>query len=89
MIATAAGPHSVVAVYTPPPRTTTYHGSTSALVTFTEAAPACNSCTDVQTIDGTVPAGTLAISTPYTPANPLNLGTIVIDSSPLSGDCHE
>lgn len=75
----AAGPHSVVAVYTPPSGSTTYQGSTSAPVTFTEAPPACNSCSDMQTIEGTVPAGTLAISTPYTPTNPLNLGTLALD----------
>jgi hypothetical protein len=71
---TSAGAHSVVAVYSGD--NTTYAGSTSAPVTFTEQAPACTTCNDVQTIEGTVPAGTISISTPYTPTNPLNLGTL-------------
>jgi hypothetical protein len=75
----SAGAHSVVAVYSGD--TTTYAGSTSSPVTFTEQAPACTTCNDVQTIEGTVPAGTISISTPYTPANPLNLGTLQLTPS--------
>jgi len=73
----SAGAHSVVATYS---GTTSgspeFAGSSSAPQTFTETAPACTTCNDVQTIEGTVPAGTISISTPYTPANPLNLGTL-------------
>jgi hypothetical protein len=56
-------------------------GSSSPAVTFTEAAPACTTCNDPQTITGTIPAGTISISTPYTPANPLNLGTLALTPS--------
>jgi hypothetical protein len=71
----AAGAHSVLATYNPPAGLP-WSGSSSAPVTFTETAPACASCNDLQTVEGTVPAGTLAISTPYTPSNPLNFGTL-------------
>ncbi|HEX9033865.1 MAG TPA: hypothetical protein VF834_18655, partial [Streptosporangiaceae bacterium] len=72
---TSAGAHSVVATFSPASGATVA-GSSSAPVTFTEQAPACTTCNDVQTITGTIPAGTISISTPYTPANPLNLGTL-------------
>ncbi|HUB37386.1 MAG TPA: hypothetical protein VMA72_00895 [Streptosporangiaceae bacterium] len=76
---TSAGDHSVVATYS---GTTSgspeFAGSSSAPQTFAETAPACTTCNDVQTITGTVPAGTISISTPYTPANPLNLGTLAL-----------
>jgi hypothetical protein len=72
---TAAGSHSVVATYSGDAST---DGSSSSPVTFTEQAPACTTCNDAQTIEGTVPAGTISISTPYTPSNPLNLGTLAL-----------
>jgi hypothetical protein len=77
---TSAGNHSVVATYS---GTTSgspeFATSSSAPQTFAETAPACTTCNDVQTITGTVPAGTISISTPYTPANPLNLGTLALN----------
>jgi hypothetical protein len=76
----SAGAHSVVATFVPASGATVA-GSSSAAVTFTETAPACTTCNDVQTITGTIPAGTIAISTPYTPANPLNLGTLALTPS--------
>jgi len=75
-----AGDHSVVATYTPTANSQ-WSGSSSAPVTFTETAAACTTCTDVQTIEGTVPAGTLAVYTPYTAANPLNLGTLALNGN--------
>jgi hypothetical protein len=75
----AAGSYSVYAVYTPPAGNTEYDGSQSSPVTFSETAPSCTTCTDVQTIEGTIPEGTLAIYTPYTATNPLNLGTLALN----------
>jgi hypothetical protein len=76
----AAGAHSVVATYNPP-NGSQWATSSSSPVTFTETAPTCTTCTDVQTIEGTVPAGTLAVYTPYTPSNPLNLGTLALNAT--------
>jgi len=76
---TSAGGHSVVATYSG--NATQFAGSSSAPVTFTETAPACTTCNDTQTIEGTVPAGTISISTPYTATNPLNLGTLALNSA--------
>jgi hypothetical protein len=74
----SAGSHSVVATFVPASGATVA-GSSSAPVAFTEQAPACTTCTDVQTITATVPAGTISISTPYTATNPLNLGTMQLN----------
>jgi hypothetical protein len=76
---TAAGSHSVVADYSG--NSTLYAPSSSAPVTFTESAPACTTCNTAATIEGTVPAGTLSISTPFTATNPLNLGTLALNSN--------
>ena len=75
---TSAGTHSVVATFA---GNTTQAGSSSAPVAFAETAPACTTCNDTQTIEGTVPAGTISISTPYTPTNPLNLGTLALNAA--------
>ena len=78
----SAGSHSVVATYSGTTSgTPQFAGSSSSPVTFTEAAPACTTCSTTATIEGTVPAGTLSISTPYTATNPLNLGTLALNSS--------
>jgi hypothetical protein len=75
------GPHSVIATFTPSD-TTHWTSSTSPPVNFTLGASACATlCPDVQSIVGTIPAGTLNITTPYTPGNPLNLGTLALTSS--------
>jgi hypothetical protein len=83
----AAGGHSIVAVFTPT-STATYEPSSSAPQAFDLQAPltgACSQtgsqCTAVSSIEATIPVGTLVISTPYTPANPLNLGTMALNSS--------
>jgi hypothetical protein len=75
----SAGAHSVVATFVPASGATVA-GSSSAPVTFTETPPACTTCNNVATIEGTVPAGTLAISTPFTTTNPLNLGTLQLNA---------
>jgi hypothetical protein len=75
---TAAGSHSVVATFA---GNSTQASSSSSAVTFTESAPACTTCNTTATIEGTVPAGTLSISTPYTATNPLNLGTLALNSA--------
>jgi Bacterial Ig-like domain (group 3) len=83
----ADGSHSVVAVFTPDTTSAaTYNGSSSAPQAFTtvKAGGTCvqtgSTCTDTQTITGTVPAGTLVISTPYTATNPLNVGTLALNT---------
>jgi hypothetical protein len=82
----AQGAHSVTAVYTPTAGTL-LAGSTGGPVTFTDTAPACPNgeastlCTDQQTVEATVAAGTITITTPYSPSNPLNLGTLQLNSS--------
>lgn len=82
----AAGAHPVTATFVPADATN-FQGSTSATVTATydsNQPPTCtadangqgnSSCRDPQAFKVTVPAGSLAISTPYTPANPFDLGT--------------
>jgi Big-like domain-containing protein len=81
----APGPtHSITAQYL---GSATIAGSTSAAVVFTATAPACpngeasNLCTDPQTVEATVVAGTITITTPYSPANPLNLGAFVLNGA--------
>jgi|GEM_PF-1372586 hypothetical protein len=76
----SAGSHSVVATFTPA-NGATVAGSSSSPLAFSETSSACTTCNDVQTIEGTVPAGTISISTPYTPTNPLNLGTLALTPS--------
>jgi hypothetical protein len=75
----AAGSHSVVATYNPT-NGSQFGPSSSTAVTFSESAPTCTTCTSVASIEGTVPAGVLSIYTPYTAANPLNLGTLQLNS---------
>jgi hypothetical protein len=82
----AAGPHSVVAVFTPTDSSAN-KASTSQPITFiTQAvqvgacASSASACTDTQNIQGTIPVGTLKIFTPYTATNPLDLGTLALNS---------
>jgi hypothetical protein len=85
----APGSHSITAVFSPADPSVC-GGSTSAPPsTFSQGAnpngPCATSnggqCTDVQTIETTVPQGVLIISTPYSASNPLNLGTMMPDST--------
>ncbi|RZS91198.1 Ig-like domain-containing protein [Motilibacter rhizosphaerae] len=72
----AAGDHSLQAKFTPADPTD-YVASQSAVVPVSVAA--AQFTPDVQTITGTIPAGTIVISTPYTASSPLDLGTLAID----------
>jgi Bacterial Ig-like domain (group 3) len=78
----AAGVHHITAVFSP--TGTTLAGSTSANVDFTATAPTCpgggTACIDPQTVVATVAAGTITITTPYSPAHPLPLGTLQLNS---------
>lgn len=84
----AAGTHSVVAKFTPGDPSQ-FGPSQSAPVAFNTiqgaaAGSTCSQtgshCSDTQTIQGTIPTGTLVISTPYTDANPLDLGTLALSA---------
>jgi Bacterial Ig-like domain (group 3) len=59
-----------------PTDTAAFNPSTSNAVNADYAAP--TTTPDDQTVVVTVPAGTLTVLTPYTPANPLNLGSMVL-----------
>lgn len=85
----AAGGHSIVAKFSPTD-VTQFEASQSAPQSFSLQPPASNTCAhtpdandsrtntcvDPQTVQVTVPAGSLVISTPYTSTNPLDLGTM-------------
>jgi hypothetical protein len=81
----AQGTHSVTAQFAP--SGTTVAGSTSAAVAFIADAPQCPNgeaatlCSDPQTVEATVSAGTITITTPYSPTNPLNLGALQLNAS--------
>ena len=71
-------PESVIAVYTPPAGSRRHRSSRSAAISFTE--PGCMNCAAVQTM-ADLPPGMLAFSTPYTAANPLDVGTLELNST--------
>jgi len=85
-----AGNHSIVAVFTPTNSAnftgsssqpvTAQYTAVSACVPRTDGLPGANTCQDLQTIVVTVAAGTLTISSPFTPSNPFNLGTMVLNA---------
>jgi hypothetical protein len=72
------GAHNIVAQFAPS-NTATYSASTSANVLYTATAPAA--APDPQTLNVTIPAGSITITTPYTPANPLSFGTAGLNSN--------
>jgi hypothetical protein len=77
----ASGQHSIVAKFTPT-SVTTYTVSQSAATPFTTSPKQGVSVTsDAQGIQATVPAGTIVISTPYTAASPLDLGTMSLNTA--------
>ena len=83
----ALGIHSVTAKFVPTD-TAAFRGATSPPVSVNVLrvlAGACtllgSACTDPQGFKVEVPQGTLVISTPYTPINPFNLGTMVLNST--------
>jgi len=77
----ATGAHNIVAEFVPS-NSSVYNTSDSPAVLFTATTPA--TAPDAQTVDVNVPAGTLTISTPYTPANPFQLGTAVLSPNGTS-----
>lgn len=72
----AQGAHNIVAQFTPADPSV-YNSSTSLPLLFTATAPQYPPVS--QDVDVTVPAGTLTITTPYSPSDPFNLGTAVLD----------
>jgi hypothetical protein len=66
------GAHNIVAQFAPA-NSATYSASTSADVLYTATAPAA--APDPQTLNVTIPAGAITITTPYTQTNPLSFGT--------------
>jgi Bacterial Ig-like domain (group 3) len=74
----AQGTHSITAVFTAADPTK-FNTSTSPAVVFTATAPTFTP--DAQTIKAEVAAGTLTITTPFTPANPFDLGALVLNAS--------
>jgi len=72
----ATGTHNIVASFAPT-NSATYQASLSLSLPFTATAPLY--APDPQTVDVSIPAGTLTITTPYDPANPFNLGSAVLD----------
>ncbi len=75
----STGPHSVTAAFTPSDDAA-FGPSTSPAVAFT-SAPALAAAPDEQVLQAEVPAGTIIIDTPYTPANPLDLGVLALNPS--------
>jgi hypothetical protein len=72
----AVGAHNLVAEFVPT-NPSTYATSTSPAVLFTATTP--TTAPDAQTVNVNIPAGTLIITTPYTPTNPFQLGTAVLN----------
>ncbi len=77
----AVGPHNLVAEFVPA-NPSTYATSTSPAVLFTATTP--TTAPDAQTVNVNIPAGTLTITTPYTPTNPFQLGTAVLNPASSS-----
>jgi len=73
----APGAHTITATFNP---SNNYLTSTVTGTPFT-LGPAVGATPDVQTITATVAAGTLVISTPYTAASPLDLGTLALNGT--------
>jgi Bacterial Ig-like domain (group 3) len=72
----SVGVHQVTAQFVPS-NPATYSTSTSPQVTFTATQP--SSAPDDQTVKVSLTSGTLTITTPYTVANPFDLGNLVLD----------
>ena len=74
----AVGTHQVTAQFVPTDPAT-FSGSTSLQVAFTATQP--TSAPAVQTVKVSLASGTLTITTPYSAANPFDLGNLVLDPS--------
>jgi hypothetical protein len=75
---TTAGAHNLVAQYTSADQSVDAN-STSQVVDFTTTAPTY--APDAQGLKAEIPAGTLTITSPYTAASPLDLGSATLDSN--------
>ncbi|MGX7678004.1 Ig-like domain repeat protein [Jatrophihabitans sp. DSM 45814] len=75
---TATGSATVTGTFTPAAGQNFTTSTDTAGVTVITTAPSFNP--DPQTVVVTVPTGTLVISTPYTAANPFNLGTLQLSA---------
>lgn len=76
---TTPGSHTVTAFFTPDAASSNYSASQGP-ITFTLDPPSGVS-TDDQTITATIPPGTITVTTPYTPASPLDLGTVNLNTA--------
>ena len=74
----AVGAHNLVAVFTPT-NSAVYATSSSSAVLFTATTPAVTPA--VGSVDTSIPAGGLTISTPYSTSNPFNLGTATLNAN--------
>ena len=74
----AVGTHQITAQFVPTDPAT-FSGSTSPQVSFTATEP--TSAPAVQTVKVSLASGTLTITTPYSSANPFDLGNLVLDPS--------
>jgi hypothetical protein len=74
-----AGSHTVEADFTPT-NAGSFSTSNDTSQPFTLAAPS-NTVTDEQTIKAEIAPGSLLLSTPYTPANPLDVGALALNST--------
>lgn len=78
------GAHSIVAKFTAT-NPSLFNASQSQPTGFTLTAPLCadgtTNCIDTQNITATVQAGTITLTTPYTAANPFNVGTLAVNSA--------
>jgi Bacterial Ig-like domain (group 3) len=70
------GTHQITAQFVPTDPAT-FSGSTSPQVPFTATQP--SSAPDVQSVIVSLTSGTLTITTPYSAANPFDLGSLVLD----------
>ncbi len=79
-----ASAHTIKSSFIPTDPTVYAPSSDATGITITASAPA--NAPDPQNVDVVVPAGSLVISTPYTPAHPFHLGTMALsaDGSSLS-----
>jgi hypothetical protein len=76
---TTPGSHTVTAFFTPDAGSSNYSASQGS-ITFSLDPPSGVS-TDDQTVTATIPPGTITVTTPYTPANPLDLGTVNLNTA--------
>jgi len=74
----AQGQHYVVAAFAPTD-SAVYNASTSLPVLFTATAP--QYAPAPQDVTASIPAGTLTITTPYSPVSPFDLGTAVLNGA--------